>query len=501
VALVIAGCGGGNSGPTAPPDPLNASSTNSAASNTDSGLIEDDPGNTEQVAGPGVALEKATNGFDADTAPGPSIPAGDPVEWTYVVTNIGDVELVSYLVEDDVRGEICRGSSLAAGDSDTCTSSDLAVSGQYANVGTVTASDGSTRVSATDPSHYLGNGGAFTAVQIEKSTNGEDADFPLGPIVLPGSRIDWTYTVTNIGETTLVSWLVTDDQIAGDICRGQDLLPDESVRCTAGPARAIEGQYANIGLVQASDGQIRVSDDDPSHYFGSVPIVEIDKLTDEQESPTLVEGCPVTWTYDVFNRGNIELARIAVTDSEEGPITCPFSSLDVGEDMRCEETGIVGPDDYTNTATVQAVDPAGNRAPDDTDTDGYFVRQEPPDCSTAVPSIDIIWPPNHHMVEVNVVISDVCRRPMAVTILGITQDEPLDAEGDGNFEPDGAGVGTDTAELRAERQGGEDGRVYEISFSAEAGGASCTGAVQVGVPHNNGSTPIDSGQDYDSTGG
>lgn len=502
-ALVIAGCGGGSSGPTAPPDPINVSNTNSAISNTDAGIVDDGSGSgsPEQIAGPGVALEKATNGFDADTAPGPSIPEGDPVEWTYVVTNIGDVELVSYLVEDNLEGEICRGSSLAAGESDTCTFQGVAVDGQYANVGTVTASDGSTRVSATDPSHYLGNGGAFTAVQIEKSTNGEDADFPIGPIVLPLAPIDWSYDVTNIGEVELISYLVEDD-VEGEICRGSNLAPGATDTCTF-QGTAVEGQYENVATVTASNGQIRVSDDDPSHYFGSVPIVEIDKLTDGEEGPTLVEGCPVTWTYDVYNRGNIELARIAVTDSEEGPISCPSGRLAVGEDMRCEQTGIVGPDPYTNTATVLAVDPAGNPAPEATDTDGYRVRQEPPDCSNAAPSIDIIWPANHKMVAVNIVdITDTCGRPFSVTIDGITQDEPLDAEGDGNFEPDGAGVGTDTAELRAERQGTGDGRVYEISFSAEnESGVSCSGAVQVGVPHDRNDTPIDSGQNYDSTGG
>lgn len=47
-----------------------------------------------------------------------------------------------------------------------------------------------------------------------------------------------------------------------------------------------------------------------------------------------------------------------------------------------------------------------------------------------------------------------------------------------------------------------NGRVYQISFSADDGqGGSCTGAVTVGVPHSQkqGLTAIDDGQIYRST--
>jgi hypothetical protein len=68
--------------------------------------------------------------------------------------------------------------------------------------------------------------------------------------------------------------------------------------------------------------------------------------------------------------------------------------------------------------------------------------------------------------------------------------------------PDGTGVGTSTPSVRAQRDGGGDGRVYHISFTAtNAGGGSCTGAVTVGVPHDQGPNggPVDEGALYDST--
>jgi hypothetical protein len=132
----------------------------------------------------------------------------------------------------------------------------------------------------------------------------------------------------------------------------------------------------------------------------------------------------------------------------------------------------------------------------------------PPDCSLAYPSIETIWPPNHQMVDVNILgITDPDGDPVTVTITGITQDEPLEDLGDGSFEPDGDGVGTSTAQVRAERSGTKkvpgDGRVYAIAFIADDGqGATCENVVTVCVPHDmrTGSQCVDSGQIYDSTG-
>jgi hypothetical protein len=131
---------------------------------------------------------------------------------------------------------------------------------------------------------------------------------------------------------------------------------------------------------------------------------------------------------------------------------------------------------------------------------------KPGDCSTAVPNVDTIWPPNHQFVDVNVLgVTDPDGDPISITIDSIRQDEPTDTYGDGKFTPDGEGVGTDTAKVRAERAGTPkvpgDGRVYHIAFTADDGkGGTCTGTVQVSVPHDQrGAAAIDGGPLYDST--
>ena len=100
-------------------------------------------------------------------------------------------------------------------------------------------------------------------------------------------------------------------------------------------------------------------------------------------------------------------------------------------------------------------------------------------------------------------VTDPDGDPLAVTITGITQDEPLDGGGEGKTCPDASGVGSPTASLRAERQGGGGGRVYHISFTADDGrGGRCTGTVTVCVPHDQGRgrACADRGSLVDSTG-
>ena len=56
------------------------------------------------------------------------------------------------------------------------------------------------------------------------------------------------------------------------------------------------------------------------------------------------------------------------------------------------------------------------------------------------------------------------------------------------------------AHVRSERDGGGNGRVYRINYSALGG--SCTGFVTVIVPHDrSGRGAVDDGQIYDSTEG
>jgi hypothetical protein len=131
-----------------------------------------------------------------------------------------------------------------------------------------------------------------------------------------------------------------------------------------------------------------------------------------------------------------------------------------------------------------------------------------PVCSALAPSISSIWPPNHKLV-VSVTASgatDVDGGPLTYSVVSIFQDEPTNTTGDGNTAIDGFGVGTSTAQVRAERVGDPktpgNGRVYHITFSVtDSLGLTCQSTVQVGVPHDQSGKvqPIDDGPLYNST--
>jgi hypothetical protein len=116
-----------------------------------------------------------------------------------------------------------------------------------------------------------------------------------------------------------------------------------------------------------------------------------------------------------------------------------------------------------------------------------------PDCSGVVASPGVLWPPNGKLQTVTLSgLTEPHGDSASITVTGVTQNEPVNAAGDGNTVPDVvAGLESDQVQLRAERSGGGDGRVYRISFTGtDASGATCTGTVTVSVPHDRGDPPV-----------
>jgi len=111
-----------------------------------------------------------------------------------------------------------------------------------------------------------------------------------------------------------------------------------------------------------------------------------------------------------------------------------------------------------------------------------------------VPNQTILWPPNHKMVDIVIEANASDESGLPVTLTAqVKSNEPIDGLGDGDTAPDWAelqidqGTGTITLQLRAERSGSNNGRVYTITITAtDDSGNSSTADVEIIVPHDKG---------------
>ncbi|MHC4060678.1 MAG: T9SS type A sorting domain-containing protein [Planctomycetota bacterium] len=154
----------------------------------------------------------------------------------------------------------------------------------------------------------------------------------------------------------------------------------------------------------------------------------------------------------------------------------------------------------TETVTFRPVLDLGMRDIEAWVSDGFFADS----CSTTVlvvdttpPTLtvslnrDVLWPPNHKMSDIfaNVVVNDACCESPAFVLVKIESNEDDDGKGDGNKIDDIQGDDLDTPDtefqLRSERSGKGDGRVYNIIYVAwDCSGYSTYDTTYVRVPHD-----------------
>ncbi len=138
-------------------------------------------------------------------------------------------------------------------------------------------------------------------------------------------------------------------------------------------------------------------------------------------------------------------------------------------------------------------DDRGDGDGDDDGADDPGAHDGCTDWAAGGPAI-VLWPPNHKMHSITIDDCAAVRSECAIAtraaaggeIVSVSSDEPLDvgAGGDGDTETgDMQLLDARTVALRAERQGGSDGRVYRIELRAPDGS---TAYCEVHVPHDRG---------------
>jgi hypothetical protein len=103
----------------------------------------------------------------------------------------------------------------------------------------------------------------------------------------------------------------------------------------------------------------------------------------------------------------------------------------------------------------------------------------------------ILWPPDHRMVDVTIQANASDSSGSVTLAATVTSNEPEDSTGDGDTGPDwmepliDQATGIITLQLRAERAGGGNGRVYTITITAtDSSGNSSSSPLYIIVPHD-----------------
>jgi hypothetical protein len=110
----------------------------------------------------------------------------------------------------------------------------------------------------------------------------------------------------------------------------------------------------------------------------------------------------------------------------------------------------------------------------------------PPVISSVSASPNVLWPPNHKMAPVAVAVSasDTSSPTVTCKITSVTSNEPLIGPGSGHTAPDWQITGDLSVNLRAERSGTGNGRVYTLAVQCtDASNNSSSARTTVSVPH------------------
>ena len=332
------------------------------------------------------------------------------------------------------------------------------------------------------------NGGDYPEAQLAalmSAANGAswdsngDSDLDDPEDTGPGEDPSWT------DDSTKIVILVTDASyhIAGDAGG----WPGPSYAATVAALNA-EGIHVVIlstttspytSLASDTGGAVKEIEDDSSDIVEALMAALEEVLTD------------VWYEVDCPDGIDVSLDPVMHDDVSGGSVLAFTETITVASDAE--------PGDYTCTVTFYANTWPHEGAEIGTETITIEVNA-PPDCENAYADPDLLWPPNHKWVEVHIYgVTDADGDPVTITVTGVWQDEPTEGLGDGDHSPD-ALIYTDYVEVRRERSGIEDGRVYHIYYTADDGrGGICECEVTVGVPHDKKDTPVDGGPLYDST--
>ena len=279
----------------------------------------------------------------------PVVLSGTQVTWKITVKNTGDVALTNVAVSDP-NAPTCATTipSLAAYTTASAISCTQTITAGTTNVATVTGTDplGNTvgPVSASASVDVIAPG-----LSITKSVD--------KPVVLSGTQVTWTVTVTNTGDVALSNVTVSDPN-APDCSTVIETLAAHTaaapITCTAtitadtvntATATGIDPLQNTVGPVTASASVDVIA-----------PALDITKSVDKA---LVAPGEQVTYTVTATNTGDTVLSNVAITDPSMPACAKVIGDLAAGATATSTCTATITAN-TTNVATATGTDPLGN---------------------------------------------------------------------------------------------------------------------------------------------
>jgi uncharacterized repeat protein (TIGR01451 family) len=319
--------------------------------------------------------------------------AGDTIEYTFLVSNTGDVVINDLAIDDPKVGAItCEATSVEPDDDVTCvTDEPYVVTAEDVEAGSV---DNSATATGTPPG--LDTPISSTPSETSTPTVAPDPDLTVVKSATPsgeesylvGQEIEYNFAVENTGNVPLSDITIDETEFTGSgeapvpTCPDEVLAPGDSLTCTATytltQADVDAGEVTNTATGTGTPpGDTPPPTSEPTTVtIPNVPEpgIEVLKTADTEEISEV--GQEVTYSFEVTNTGNVTLADVEIDDTdfsgtgELSAINCPdeAASLVPGQSVICTATYEVTQADLdsgelTNSATATGTPPGETPAP------------------------------------------------------------------------------------------------------------------------------------------
>lgn len=319
--------------------------------------------------------------------------------------------------------------------------------------------------------------------------------YPSGRIVtqylsmeglLNSSTIGIQNQARNDGLTTVFNTAYVHDNLAVEfksIPQWAILSPTSGV-VPAGGCQPVDVMIDSTDLEHGvHDAMIRIqAENDPYLAFEDIPVQLV-----VNNKPVAVAGTPQTLECTGNRGAMVMLDGTGSYDSDNDPITYFWSAPGVtfNDPASATPTGFfpLG----TTLATLVVTDPWENSLPA---TVAVTVQDTIPPTISVEVTPDYLWPPNHtmHTISAMVTASDICDPTPFLALASVVSSEPDDVQGGGDgFTTNDVQLGPSDFEfqVRAERQGAGDGRVYTATYTAtDQSGNQTPASDMIDVPHD-----------------